>query len=67
MRKNQSVVSARLCQDSKGKGQKEGFARDPIFGGSCIPKFLPLEDNPITIGVTSSSKYKKSQKWSSIK
>ena len=27
--------------------QKKVFARDPIFGGSCIVKLLPLKDSPI--------------------
>ena len=33
---------------SKGGGQKKGSTRDPIFGGSCVPKPLPLEDSNIT-------------------
>ena len=24
------------------------FAKDPVFGGSWVPKLLPLEDSPIT-------------------
>ena len=24
------------------------FATDPVFGGSCVPKSLPLKDSPIT-------------------
>ena len=28
-------------------GQKKVFTRDPIFGGSCVAKSLPLKDSPI--------------------
>ena len=28
--------------------QKKGNTRDPIFGGSCVPKPLCLEDRNIT-------------------
>ena len=33
-----------LREGAKGKV----FARDPIFGGSCVPKPLPLKDNNTT-------------------
>ena len=32
----------------KGRGQKKGFAMDPIFGGSCVRKPLPLKSSNIT-------------------
>ena len=28
--------------------KRKAFARDPIFGDSCIPKSLPLKENSIT-------------------
>ena len=28
---------------SQGESQKKGFDRDPNFGGSCVPKSLPLK------------------------
>ena len=33
---------------AKGRGQKKGFATDSDFGGSCVPKPLPLEDSNTT-------------------
>ena len=30
----------------KGAKRKD-FARDPVFGGGCVPKSLHLEDSPI--------------------
>ena len=32
----------------KGRGQKKGFAMDPIFGVSCVRKPLPFKSNNIT-------------------
>ena len=31
-----------------GKGPKKVSTRDPIFGGSCVPKPLPLKDSNFT-------------------
>ena len=31
-----------------GGGKRKVFAKDPIFGGSCIQKPLPLKDCNIT-------------------
>ena len=41
------------------------FARDPIFGGSCVPKPLPLKDSIITgVPQLSNPKDKKSKNCS---
>ena len=31
-----------------GGGKRKVFARDPMLGGSCIPKLLPLKDSNVT-------------------
>ena len=32
----------------QGGAKRKVFAWDPIFGGSCVSKSLPLKDSPIT-------------------
>ena len=42
------------------------FGRDSIFGGSCVPKLLPLK-NSNTTEVPHAARKKKSKKWGSMK
>ena len=41
-------ISASVGNATKGGGKRKVFARDPILGGSCVPKPPPLKDHNIT-------------------
>ena len=43
------------------EGKRKDFAWNPIFGGSCIPKPLPLKESPITMVLQVAQRIKRTQ------
>ena len=48
MAQSEPTTSYLISNYTKGGAKRKAFARDPIFGGSCVPRSLPGTDSPIT-------------------
>ena len=42
------IKSIIICHSLSEEAKRKVFARDPVFGGSCVPKPLPLMVSNIT-------------------
>ena len=60
-----SILCRRLAFTEGAK--RKDSARDPIFGGSCVPKSLPLEHSPINRVLQVGHRIKRAKTTGSIK